>query len=78
MTRRALAVLLAAALPTLAADDEAALRKDLAAVIALRGNACEAVTRVEKKAENDYVATCKDGKRYRVQLSGERVVVTRQ
>jgi hypothetical protein len=77
MHRRLLGLALIA-LPALAADDDAALRKDLASVIALRGHACEAVTKVEKKGENDFIATCRDGKRYRVQLSGERVVVTRQ
>jgi hypothetical protein len=65
-------------LPATAADDDT-LRKDLTAVIALRGLPCGEVTRVERKAENDYVASCKDGNRYRVQISEQgRVVVTKQ
>jgi hypothetical protein len=72
------ALLLAAILPALAADD-AELRKDLASVIALQGLPCGEVTAVQRLAENDYVATCKDGNRYRVTLSAEgRVVVRKQ
>lgn len=73
--RNLLAACLAAALPATAQDD-AATRKDLTAVIALQGKPCGEVVRVEKKGDNDFVATCKDGNRYRVFVKPEgRVVV---
>ena len=71
----ALAALLA--LPALAADD-AAIRKDLTAVIALNGLPCGEVTQAERKGDNDYVATCKDGSKYRVYTKDGRVVVEKQ
>jgi hypothetical protein len=62
----------------LAADD-ASTRKDLTAVIALQGLPCGEVVKVEEKAPNDYVATCKDGNRYRVYVNAEgRVVAQKQ
>jgi len=65
------------ALPSLAATDPAVL-KDLTAVIALHGLPCGEVTRAERKGENDYVATCKDGNRYRVHTKDDRVLVEKQ
>jgi hypothetical protein len=75
------ALLLAWALmatPMLAADD-AAQRKDLTAVIALQGLPCGEVVSFVAKGDNDFVATCKDGNRYRVHVNAEgRVVVDKQ
>lgn len=65
------------ALPSFAADD-AAVRKDLTAVIALHGLPCGEVTQAERKGDNDYVATCKDGSKYRVYTKDGRVVVEKQ
>ncbi len=66
------------ATPSLAADD-AATRKDLAAVIALQGLPCGEVVSVRTQGENDHVASCKDGNRYHVFLnSAGRVVVEKQ
>jgi hypothetical protein len=66
------------ALPLFAAD-EAALRKDLTAVIALHGLPCGEVVGVVRRADNDYVASCKDGNRYHVFVNSEgRVVVEKQ
>ena len=65
------------ALPSHAADD-AAIRKDLTAVIALHGLPCGEVTQAERKGDNDYVATCKDGGKYRVFTKDGRVVVEKQ
>jgi hypothetical protein len=63
------------AMPAPAADDPAQ-RKDLAAVIALNGQACDEVLSYEEQGKNDFVATCKDGNRYRVFVSDAgRVVV---
>lgn len=63
------------AVPSFAADDEA-LKKDLTAVIALNGMPCGEVIEVKVQAESDYLASCKDGNKYRVYLTAEgRVVV---
>ena len=75
--RSLLAACLAAALPATAQDD-AATRKDLTAVIALQGKPCGEVVRVEKKGDNDFVATCKDGNKYRVFVNAEGRVVVRK
>ena len=66
------------AVPAIAADD-AALRKDLTAVIALLGLPCGEVVAVTRVKDNEHIATCKDGKRYRVFLNAEgRVVAQKQ
>ena len=66
------------ALPAAAAD-AAKERHDLAAVIALQGKPCGAVVKVETIGDNDYVATCKDGNRYRVYVNKEgRVIVEKR
>lgn len=80
MHARISALLAVAALlapPSFAADD-AAIRKDLTAVIALNGLPCGEVTQAERKGDNDYVATCKDGNKYRVYTKDGRVVVEKQ
>lgn len=69
-------VLLAA--PILAADD-AAQRKDLTAVIALQGLPCGEVVSYVARGENDFIASCKDGNRYRVYVNDQgRVIVQKQ
>jgi hypothetical protein len=66
------------AIAALAADD-AATRKDLAAVIALQGLPCGEVVGVKTQGENDHIATCKNGIRYHVFLNSTgRVVVEKQ
>ena len=76
----ALAVLLAGPLTAPSfAQDEAALRKDLTAVIALHGQPCGEVVGVKVQKEKDYLASCKDGNRYRVYENDKgRVVVDKQ
>jgi len=60
-------------------QDEAALKKDLTAVIALQGLPCGQVVAVAEKAESDYAVSCKDGNLYRVYLnSAGRVVVEKR
>ncbi|MGH7263926.1 MAG: hypothetical protein ACREMB_03595 [Candidatus Rokuibacteriota bacterium] len=81
--RYLLLVLAAAAGPGVpsvaAAQDESAVRRDLAAVIALNGLPCGEVTGLERRAENDYFVTCRDGNRYRVFVDARgRVVVARR
>lgn len=66
------------AVPTPAADD-AALLKDLTAVIALLGMPCGQVVSAKRQADNDHIAVCRDGNRYRVFVNAEsRVVAQKQ
>jgi hypothetical protein len=65
------------ALPSLSAADPVVV-KDLAAVIALHGLPCGEVTQADRRGDNDYVATCKDGSKYRVYTKDGRVVVEKQ
>jgi hypothetical protein len=60
------------------AADDVTLRKDLTAVIALQGLPCGEVVNVVVKADSDYIASCKDGNRYRIFLKDGRVVVQKQ
>ena len=80
MTTRVLIFAMAAlfAGPSLAADD-AALLKDLTAVIALLGLPCGQVVEAKRQGDNDHIASCKDGNRYRVFVdAGGRVVARKQ
>ena len=64
--------------PSLAAD-EVSLAKDMTAVIALLGLPCGQVVSVKQQGDNDHIASCKDGNRYRVFLNPEgRVVAQKQ
>jgi hypothetical protein len=76
----AIAVLMTAAIAGSArAADDAAVRKDLFTVITLQGLPCGEVVSVTTKAENDHVASCRDGNRYHVFLNAAgRVVVEKQ
>ena len=50
--------------------------KDLTAVIALQGLPCGKVVNATQRGEDDYVASCEDGNRYRVYVNADgRVVV---
>lgn len=61
------------------AEEDAALIKDMTSVIALLGLPCGQVVNVIKKGENDHIATCQNGNRYRVFLNAEgRVVAEKQ
>lgn len=64
--------------PSWAAED-VSLLKDMTSVIALLGLPCGQVVSVIKKGDNDHIATCQDGNRYRVFLNAEgRVVAQKQ
>jgi hypothetical protein len=76
MKRLALAAGLAAAV-AFAADDPKQ-KEDLAAVIALQGKPCGEVVSYTVQGANDFVATCKDGNKYRVHVKDGRVVVEKQ
>lgn len=49
--------------------------KDLGSVIALLGLPCGTVVNVRKLGDNDNLATCKDGNRYRVHVNADGRVV---
>jgi len=60
------------------AAENTPLVKDLTAVIALHGQVCQVVSAV-RQSESDYLASCEDGKRYRVFTNAKgRVVVEKQ
>ena len=64
--------------PAHAAEDAAVL-KDLSAVIALQGLPCGRVVSAVRQGDNDYVTSCQDGNRYRVFTNAQgRVVVQKQ
>jgi hypothetical protein len=80
-TRASLATLaVAAALAaSAAAADDATVKKDLTAVIALQGLPCGQVTEVRTLGDNDYIASCQDGNRYHVFVNAQgRVVAQKQ
>jgi hypothetical protein len=63
---------------SLAAED-VPLHKDLTAVIALLGLPCGRVVSVTQLKDNDHIASCQDGNRYRVFLDAQgRVVAQKQ
>ena len=64
--------------PSPAAED-AALLKDLTSVIMLLGLPCGQVVSAKRQADNDHIASCKNGYRYRVFVNPEgRVVAQKQ
>ena len=76
MKRIALVLSLAAG-AALAADDPKQLQ-DLTSVIALNGKPCGEVVSYVVQGSNDFLATCKDGNRYRVYVKDGRVVVEKK
>jgi hypothetical protein len=55
------------------------LTTDMTAVIALQGLPCGKVVNALQQGENDYLATCQDGNRYRVFVSADgRVMVEKK
>ena len=76
--------LLVLALPLLAllgsapaiAAEAPAFGNDLKATIALQGFPCDQVVNVQRNADSDYTAACRDGNRYHVYVDAAgRVVV---
>ena len=76
-TVAAITACMAIALAATAADDPKQ-REDLTAVIALQGKPCGEVVSYTVQGENDFLATCKDGNRYRVYVKDGRVVVEKK
>lgn len=84
MNRRARCLVSALALaalpvqPSMAAQDPATLA-DLTAVITLLGMPCGQVTSAKRQADNDHIAVCENGTRYRVFVDAQgRVVAQKQ
>jgi hypothetical protein len=81
-TRLTAWAVIAVVTPLIAASSRAAentpLLKDLTAVIALHGQSCGQVVSAVRQSESDYLASCEDGKRYRVYTANHRVVVEKQ
>ena len=77
-TAFAISALWACASLVAAAADDPKQRQDLTAVIALHGKSCGEVVSYVAKGDNDFVATCKDGTRYRVYVKDGRVIVEKQ
>jgi hypothetical protein len=72
----ALATLFAGSSP---AADDVALLKDLTSVIMLLGMPCGQVVSAKRQGDNDHIASCKNGNRYRVFVNAEgRVVAQKQ
>jgi anti-sigma-K factor RskA len=69
------AVLVAA--PAAAAGDAAAL-KDFTSVIALLGLPCGQVVSVTPLKNDEHIATCQDGNRYRLHVNAEGRVVAQR
>jgi hypothetical protein len=66
------------AAPPAAAGDDAVLLKDLTAVIALLGLPCGRVVSAKVLKTDDHIATCQDGRRYRVFINAEGRVVAQK
>jgi hypothetical protein len=61
------------------AAESVTLLKDLTSVILLLGMPCGEVISATRQADNDHVAVCKNGSRYRVFVNAEgRVVAQKQ
>ena len=80
MDRIAIALSMACTVLSLgaAAADDPKKREDLSAVIALQGKPCGEVVSYVAQGDSDFVATCKDGNRYRVYVKDNRVVVEKK
>jgi hypothetical protein len=61
-----------------AAADDAELLKDLTTVIALLGLPCGQVLSATPLKDDDHIATCRDGNRYRVFINSRGRVVAEQ
>lgn len=79
MKRAELLLVLAACLaaaPAVAQD--AALLRDLAAALRVLDLPCGEVVSAQRRADNDHIATCKNGVRYRVFVNSARRVVAQK
>ena len=61
-----------------AGAQDVALLKDLTSVILLLGMPCGEVVSAKRQADNDHIASCKNGNRYRVFVNAEGRVVSQK
>lgn len=74
-----LAAALACGAQAAQAAETISTNQDLSAVIALQGQPCGQVVSFVKQGDNDFLASCQDGNRYRVMVNDQgRVVVQKQ
>ena len=78
MNRALIIVAFACLAASAIAADDPKQRQDLQAVIALQGKPCGEVVSYQSQGDNDFIATCKDGNRYRVYVKEGRVVVEKK
>lgn len=75
----AMAFIVACLISQAQAAENVALLKDLTSTLAVLGLPCGPVIAAVRQGENDHVATCKDGNRYRVFINPQgRVVALKQ
>ena len=75
----ALSALMLMSAPTLLAQEDDKVKKDLSTVIALQNKPCGGVVNFQRQGENDYIVTCRTGDRYRVSISEDgRVQITKK
>ena len=76
------ATVMAGSMTALAAQEAGSnvtVAQDLTAVIALQGKPCGKVVNATEQGENDYLATCQDGNRYRIYTNADgRVIVEKR
>ena len=61
------------------APNDAKIREDLGTVITLQGKPCDEVVSIDRLGDDEYVATCNSGDRYRVYVgTGDRVIVEKR
>jgi hypothetical protein len=78
MHRIAIAIAAACCAASALAADDPKQRQDLTAVIALQGKPCGEVVSYVAQGDNDFIATCKDGNKYRVHVKDGRVLVEKK
>jgi hypothetical protein len=77
--RMLVALLVICAVAPSGAADDAHLLRDLSAVIAPLGLPCGQVVSATRLKDNDHIATCQNGNRYRVFIDADgRVVAQKQ
>jgi hypothetical protein len=78
IARAAVSILICVATLLAFAESDPKQLQDLTAVIALHGKPCGEVVSYVAQGDNDFLATCKDGNRYRVYVKDGRVVVEKK
>lgn len=59
-------------------ETSVSLFKDLTAVIMLLGKPCDEVVAAQRQADNDHIATCRNGNRFHVYMNSDGRVLAEQ